>query len=505
MVMETPSPEENHVSQKYDKVLQQIVDYVFHYKIDNEKAWKRAKLALLDALGCAVATAASNEDCRKMIGPVVEGTTVPNGARVLGSNFELDPTKAAFDNGLLIRYLDHNDAFIGAEWGHPSDNLGAIISVMDWLSRKGIPQRPRLSDLSSKTGIEPSTTPPYTLRILLTAQIKAYEIQGCFQIRNSFNKVGLDHVILVKLASTAVVSWLMGLDYAQTLAAVSQVWQDGNPLRTYRQAPNTSPRKGWAAGDACMRAVHLALLTRAGQPGAPSVLTAPKWGFYATTFRGSEFSLPQPFGTWVIENVYFKIVAAEAHGITAIYAALQLCRIFADSGINPRKDIARIDIRTHSAAKTIIDKSGPLNNYADRDHCMQYLVAVALLKGSIITPEDYKDDSPWASDTDVSELCSKIVLSEDESFTLEYNDPSKRQMTNGLTVTLKNGKVLDEIVVHHIAGHPLSAETEAEVISKFKRHMSSMFEEFHVRAALEAIEDDDIAVHDLVDLFVMRK
>ena len=505
----THEPVIDDAKEKYDKVLVQIVEYVFNYDIVSEKAFQRAKLALLDALGCAIAAVASNQDCARLIGPIVDGTSVPNGARVFGSRFELDPVKAAFDNGLLIRYLDHNDGFPGAEWGHPSDNLGAIVSVMDWLSRcqsappanTGSSALPAAGHHKLQSGVPP-TPPPCTLHTLLTAQIKAYEIQGCFQVRNAFNRVGLDHTILVKLASTAVVSWLIGLNYDQTLAAVSQVWQDGHPLRTFRQAPNTGPRKGWAAGDACMRAVHLALVTKAGQPGAPTVLTAPKWGFYATLFQNKQFDMPRPYGTWVMENIFFKTVAAEGHGITAIFAALQLCKVFREMQIQPERDIARITIRTHAAAKIIIDKSGPLRNPADRDHCMQYLVAVTLLKDSIIEAEDYYDTSPWASDPRVDDLRSKTNLIEDEDFTKDYHDAKKRHVTNAVAVALKDGRVLDEITVPVAAGHPLSSDTDNEVRNKFVMNMGKLFRPSRAEAAFEAVGDDQLPVHQFVDLFI---
>ncbi|KAI9708947.1 MAG: hypothetical protein M1820_003641 [Bogoriella megaspora] len=493
---------------EYDEVLVRIVDYVFNYNIISEKAFQRARLALLDAFGCAVAAAASNEDCARLIGPVVENTHVPNGARVLGTAFALDPVKAAFDNGLLIRYLDHNDGFPGSEWGHPSDNLGAIVSVMDWLSRRQSahvagtgPSTTSVGQLQEVQATESPGTPRCTLHSLLVAQIKAYEVQGCFQISNAFNKVGLDHTILVKLASTAVVSWLIGLNYTQTLAAVSQVWQDGHPLRTFRQAPNTGPRKGWAAGDACMRAVHLALVTRAGQPGAPTVLTAPKWGFYATLFQNKEFVLPRPYGTWVMENIFFKTVAAEGHGITAVFAALRLCEVFRDLQVRPERDIACINIRTHAAAKIIIDKSGPLRNPADRDHCMQYLVAVTLLKGSVVEAEDYEDTSPWASDPRVDDLRLKMDIVEDETFTQDYHDVEKRHVTSALAVTLKDGRILDEVTVPVAAGHPLSSDTEKEVRIKFVKNMGTMFRSSQAEAAFKAVEDGELPVHRFVDLF----
>ena len=307
-----------------------------------------------------------------MLGPVVAGTTVPNGFRLPGTSHQLDPVKGAFDLGTLIRYLDHNDAFPGAEWGHPSDNLGALLSVADWLSRTNTSAAMPI-DSGGDIHSPSRTPPPTTMRTLLSAQIKAYEIQGCLQELNSFNAVGLDHTILVKIASTASVSWLLGLSEHQTLAALSQDFQDGHPLRTYRQAPNAEPRKGWAAGDACMRAVQRALLMRDGQPGAPTVLTAPRWGFYETLFRGREFLLKREYSSWVMETVAFKPIPAEGHAISAVEAALQLVDVMRRKNISAELDVERVRIRTQKPAYTIVNKSGPLRNAADRDHCLQFI------------------------------------------------------------------------------------------------------------------------------------
>ena len=473
----------------YDKVLQDITSYVFHYEITSSHALSRARLALCDALGCAVETLSISSDVHQLIGPFAPGTIVPDGFRLVGTSHQLDPVKGAFDLGTLIRYLDHNDAYPGAEWGHPSDNLGAIISVMDWLSRT------HASEPLEHTG------PPLTIRTLLHALIKAYEIQGCFQIRNSFNLVGLDHTILVKVASTAVVSWILGLSEAQTLSALSQAWQDGHPLRTFRQSPNTGPRKGWAAGDACMRAVHLALLTRAGQPGSPTVLTAPRWGFYAVHFGDKEFNLPRPYGTWVVESVFFKLIVAEGHGISAIEATLQILEEINQRGLRVDQDIAMIKIRTHGPACTIIDKSGPLSNAADRDHCLQYMVAVTLLKGSVIEAADYFDTSPWASDERVEDLRAKIHIHEDKVFTADYHNQKVRSAASGVTIRLKDGEELKETVVEYPAGHPWRPDTSKKVVDKFKKNMGLMFPEQKAVSILQAVEDADMLVHDLIDLF----
>lgn len=474
-----------HINECYDKVLLDITKYVFHYQLDSSEAWERARLALLDALGCAIESLHISSECANMVGPIVPQSIVPNGFRLPGTCHQLDPMKGAFDLGTMIRYLDHNDAYPGAEWGHPSDNIGALLSVADWLSRS-----------NGSTQI-----PPMTMRTLLIAQIKAYEIQGCLQQLNSFNAAGLDHTILVKVASTALVSWLLGLSESQTLAAISQAFQDGHPLRTYRQAPNTGPRKGWAAGDACMRAVQMALLTRMGQPGAPTVLTAPKWGFYDALFGGKEFVLQREYASWVMETVFFKLIPAEGHGISAIEAALQLVKMMAESGLNAEHDIEIIRIRTQRPAYTIINKPGPLRNAADRDHCLQYIVAVVLLKGGVIDTRDYLDNSQWASDERVDKLRAKMEIVEDDQFTKDYRNPNKRSCSNGLTILLKNGGKLGEVLVEFPIGHPRRHDTLEQVRLKFTRNMRLDFEENQIHRIMRAVENDDMMVHDFVDLF----
>lgn len=474
----------------YDQVLVDIVTYVFHYEIKSSQAWQRARIALLDSLGCAIESLVLSSECRKLIGPFIPGTVVPHGFRLPGTSHQIDPVKGAFDMGTLIRYLDHNDAYPGAEWGHPSDNLGALLAVSDWLSRQ-----PVVTSEQNAVKHQP------TLRTLLTAQIKAYEIQGCFQIRNAFNKHGLDHTLLVKIASTALTSWLLGLSELETLAALSQAWQDGAPLRAFRQTPNTGPRKGWAAGDACMRAVHLALLTQAGQPGAPTVLTAPRWGFYETLFGGQAFDLPRTYGTWVMESVFFKIIPAEGHGISAIEATVELVALLAQNGLQAEHDIAAVHIRTQAAALSIINKTGPLRNAADRDHCLQYMIAVVLLKGTVIETEDYSDDSPWATDGRVETLRDKITVTEDEGFTRDYHDQNVRSGSSGVTIVLKDGRKLEEVVVEFPVGHPRRKDTLDKVLAKFRKNMSLLYHEDKAEEVIKAVKSDDSKVCDFLDLF----
>ncbi|KAI3320502.1 putative 2-methylcitrate dehydratase [Xylariaceae sp. AK1471] len=449
--MDTVAPDNNQ-EQPYDTVIDTIVDYAYDYTDPSPAAWTRGKAALLDAIGSAIETFNTSKECRALLGPQwPTASPIPDGFRVPGTEYSLDLLKGAFDMGALIRYLDHNDAFPGAEWGHPSDNLGAILATADILTRNANKRQ------DSQAVI--------TMEQVVMAQIKAYEIQGCFQIRNAFNKVGLDHVILVKVASTAVVSWLMGLTKDQARAAVSHAWADGHPLRVYRQAPNAGPRKGWAAGDACMRAVHLATLARAGQPGLRTVLTTPRWGFYQVLYRDQKFEFPRPFGCWVMENVLFKVMAAEGHALTAVDAAVVLHRQLQERGLEPIRDIKSIHVKTTDASMTIINKQGPLHNYADRDHCLRYIVAVILLKGDVIEVQDYEDDSPWSKDPRVAELRSKMTMAEDEGMTRDYHNQDLRSLANEIEITLNDGNKL----IHRVdfpVGHVRHEKTLALVREK---------------------------------------
>ncbi|KAM0796366.1 MmgE/PrpD family-domain-containing protein [Usnea florida] len=491
------SSKECHES--YDDVLEDITAYVFHYQVDSSKAWARSRHALLDALGCALETLHTSPECVRIIGPVVPNTTVPNGFRLPGTSYELDPVKGAFDLGSLIRYLDHNDAYSGTEWGHPSDNIGALLAVTDWKSRSSI------ANDTSPAGVTDqairNSSPKMTLHTLLEALIKAYEIQGCLQELNSFNGVGLDHTILVKAASTAVVSWLLGCSEDQTLAALSQAFQDGHPLRTFRQCPNVGPRKGWAAGDACMRAVHLAILSGKGQPGASTVLTDPKWGFYARMFKGQEFVRRRQYTSWVIENVGFKLIPAEGHAISAVEATLRVVDIMKEKGYSTETDIVKIHIRTQGPACTIINKSGPLKNAADRDHCLQYVVAVILLKGGVIDTKDYMDDSLWASDQRVDDLRAKIQVVEDEQLTRDYYDPAKRSCSNAITIEVRDGSHLDEVLIEYPIGHVGRPDTLEQLEHKFWRNARFALSDDRIDEILRMVKKDDAPVHEFVDLF----
>ena len=438
----------------FDQPLIDIVDYALTYTITSPLAYETARYCLLDTLGCGL-QALDFPACTKLLGPLVPGLTMHHGARVPGTSYELDPVQAAFNIGTIIRWLDYNDTWLAAEWGHPSDNLGAILAVADYLSRN--------SQLRTDNS-------QLTMRDVLTAMIKAHEIQGCLALENSFNKVGLDHVLLVKVASTAVVCQLLGLTRDQTLNAVSLAFVDGQSLRTYRHAPNTGSRKSWAAGDATSRAVRLALIAKTGEMGYPSVLTAKTWGFYDVSFRGQPFKFQRPYGSYVMENVLFKIsFPAEFHSQTAVEAAVTLHAQLAALG-KTAADIARVTIRTHEACIRIIDKQGPLNNPADRDHCIQYMVAVPLIFGRL-TAEDYEDTV--AADPRIDHLRALITCIEDPQFTADYHDPNKRSIANALTIELNDGTVLPEVVVEYPIGHRLRRTDGIPLLlEKFKTNLN---------------------------------
>jgi 2-methylcitrate dehydratase len=463
-----------------DKVLTDIADYVARYEIASPEAYETARYCLVDTLGCGF-EALEYPACTKLLGPIVQGTVVPSGARVPGTQFQLDPVQAAFNLGAMIRWLDFNDTWLAAEWGHPSDNLGAILMTADWLSRNGA---------------------QLVMRDVLTAMIKAHEIQGVLALENSFNRVGLDHVVLVKVASTAVVAQLLGLTYDETVNAISQAWVDGQSLRTYRHAPNTGSRKSWAAGDATSRAVRLALISRTGEMGYPSVLTAKTWGFYDVSFRGQPFKFQRPFASYVMEHVLFKIsFPAEFHAQTAAEAAMQLHPVVK----NRLEDIQKITVRTHEAAIRIIDKKGPLNNPADRDHCIQYMVAVPLIFGRL-TAEDYEDEV--AADPRIDLLREKIVCVEDPQFTRDYHEPDRRSIANALTVEFKDGKRLAEVVVEYPIGHKRRRKEGIPLlVEKFERNLARRFPAKQQKAILELCLDARrlvaTPVHEFVDLMVI--
>ena len=466
-----------------DRVLTDIADYVTKYRIASPEAYETARYCLLDTLGCGF-EALEYPACTKLLGPIVPGPVVPNGAKVPGTNFQLDPVQAAFNLGAMIRWLDFNDTWLAAEWGHPSDNLGGILMTADWLSRH---------------------TKPLLVRDVLTAMIKAHEIQGVLALENSFNRVGLDHVVLVKVASTAVVAHMIGCTYDEVVNAISQAWVDGQSLRTYRHAPNTGSRKSWAAGDATARAVRLALVSKTGEMGYPSVLTAKTWGFYDVLFKGQPFKFQRPYGSYVMEHVLFKIsFPAEFHAQTAAEAALAIFQQMKSRG-KTAEDIKKIRIRTHEAAIRIIDKKGPLANPADRDHCIQYMIAVPLIFGRL-TAADYEDDV--ASDPRIDRLRDKMTTVEDKQFSKDYLDPEKRSIPNALTVQFNDGSSLPEVLVEYPIGHKRRRkEGIPHLVGKFERNLARRFPPQQQKAIRDLCTDqkrlEETPVNEFVDLLVI--
>lgn len=454
-------------------------------------------MVFLDTLGCGL-EALKFKQCAKLLGPTVEGTVVPNGTRVPGTPYQLDPINGAFNIGAMIRWLDYNDCWLAAEWGHPSDNLGGILAVADWIAR------------TNRAGGNLGNGKIPTVKDVLEAMVKAHEIQGVLALENSFNQVGLDHVVLVKVATTAVVSKLLGLTERQTADAITQAWVDGQSLRTYRHSPNTMSRKSWAAGDACQRAVNLVLKVQKGEGGMHSILSAPGWGFYDVLFKGKKFSFQRPYGSYVMENVLFKVsYPAEFHSQTAIEAAQIVNKKLAELG-KTAKDIKEITNRTHEACVRIIDKQfKPMDNFADRDHCVQYMVANMLVFNRLVA-SDYADGSEAATSPLLEDLRQRIRCVEDPQFTKDYHDPSKRTIPNALTVTLNDGTVLDEVSIEAPLGHRLRREeAKPEILAKYKRHLSAHFDQARVdqlvnlgndKAALEGYEVDKY-----VDLYVKEK
>lgn len=470
-----------------DQLLSDIADYVSNREIVSDLAYTTARYCLIDSLGCAM-QALTYPACVRLLGPTVPGTTVPRGVRVPGTHFTLDPVQAAFNIGTMIRWLDFNDTWLAAEWGHPSDNLGGILAVADWLSRNAVAEGRK----------------PLAMLAVLTAMIKAHEIQGCLALENSFNKVGLDHVVLVKVATIAVVTHLLGGGLSQITDALSQAWVDGQALRTYRHAPNTGSRKSWAAGDATSRAVWLALITLKGEMGYPTALTAKSWGFYDVLFQGKPFRLQRPvtqWGSYVMENILFKIsFPAEFHAQTAAECAIRL-----HAQVKDRiADISKVIIRTHEAAIRIIDKKGSLNNFADRDHCIQYIVAVPLIFGRL-TADDYED--AVAADPRIDELRSKITCVEDPKFTQDYYDPEKRSIANGLTVEFKDGSSLNEVAVEYPMGHRLRRSEGIPFLEeKFSVNLARRFPKERQESIIDLCRDqqklESTPVNEFVDMFV---
>lgn len=464
-----------------DEALAIIAEYTAHATIESKEAYDTARACLADSLGCAL-LALGYSACTKLLGPVVPGTIVPNGTRVPGTSFELDPIRGAFNIGTMVRWLDFNDAFLAAEWGHPSDNLGCILALGDYLNRTG---------------------KKIVVRDLLTAMIKAHEIQGIISLQNSFNRIGFDHVILVKVASTAVSTHLLGGTFNQIADAVSNAWIDTGSLRTYRHAPNTGSRKSWAAGDATSRGVQLALFTVQGEMGYQTALTAKQWGFYDVLFKGKPFVFQQPLGSYVMENVLFKIsFPAEFHSQTAVEAAFQLYPKVKERW----EEIEAITIFTHESAVRIIDKKGPLYNPADRDHCLQYMIAIGLLFGNL-TADHYEDDA--AADPRIDALREKMVVIEHKPFSEDYLHPDKRSIASSIQITLKDGTVLGPVTVEYPLGHKRRRNEAMPLLyQKFKANAGTIFPEKHVEKLVELFQDaeklDSMPVSQFMELLIKQ-
>jgi len=488
---------EENVRPDYDPEIRAIVDYVLDYTIESPLARDTARHCLMDTLGCGL-LALRFPECARHLGPRVEGMVVPNGARVPGTRYRLDPEKAAWDIGTAIRWLDFNDTWLAAEWGHPSDNLGGILAVADHCSRR-----------RAAAGAQ-----PLKMSHVLDAMIRAHEIQGVLALENSFNRVGLDHVILVKVATTATVAMLQGASREQVLSAVSHAWVDGQALRTYRHAPNAGPRKSWAAGDATARGVRLADLALRGEIGIPGALSAPQWGFYDVLFSKTVrdqtikpahercFRMQRDFGTYVMENILFKLsFPAEFHSQTACEAAVML-----HPRVRERTDeIERIVITTHESAIRIISKSGELANPADRDHCLQYMTAVPLLFGEL-TADHYSDEF-HAAHPEIDRVRERMEVVEDERYSRDYLDPEKRSIASALQVFFTDGDSTDRVEIEFPIGHPRRREEGIPILlEKFRRNLSSVFPPAQCERIMQRCEDPDAIeatpVHEFTDLFV---
>jgi 2-methylcitrate dehydratase len=470
-----------------DQALQDIADYVIDFKVESQEALNTARNCLIDTIGCGL-LALKYPNCTKHLGPLVPGTTVENGARVFGKSFELDPVKAAWDIGALVRWLDFNDTWLAEEWGHPSDNLGAIMALSDYISRVNIANHKS----------------PLSIRDVLEYMIKAHEIQGILALENSFNKVGLDHVLLVRVASTAVATHMLGGTREQIIDALSQAWADGSSLRAYRHAPNAGSRKSWAAGDATSRAVRLAMITMAGEMGMPSILSSPEWGFYDVSFKGREFSFSKSYGTYVMENILFKIsFPAEFHAQTAVECAVLLYPEIKEK----LNEIERIEVTTHESALRIIDKTGALDNPADRDHCMQYMLAVAMIKGDLVA--EFYEDSFHQQNSLIDKLRNKMILKEDKRYSKDYLADDKRSIANALQIFFKDGSQTDKVEVEYPIGHRNRRQEGIPLLErKFFNSLKSIYSKEHsdriYSLCLDKEKTEQTPVNEFMDMFVLK-
>ena len=470
-----------------DQALQDIADYVIDFKVESEEALNTARNCLIDTIGCGL-LALKYPNCTRHLGPLVPGTTVENGARVFGKSFELDPVKAAWDIGALVRWLDFNDTWLAEEWGHPSDNLGAIMALSDYISRVNIANHKS----------------PLSIRDVLEYMIKAHEIQGILALENSFNKVGLDHVLLVRVASTAVATHMLGGTREQIIDALSQAWADGSSLRAYRHAPNAGSRKSWAAGDATSRAVRLAMMTMKGEMGMPSVLSTPVWGFYDVSFKGREFSFSKSYGSYVMENILFKIsYPAEFHAQTAVECAVLLYPEIKEK----LNEIERIEVTTHESALRIIDKTGALDNPADRDHCMQYMLAVAMIKGDLVA--EFYEDSFHQQNSLIDKLRNKMILKEDKRYSKDYLADDKRSIANALQIFFKDGSQTDKVEVEYPIGHRNRRQEGIPLLErKFFNSLKSIYSKEHsdriYSLCLDKEKTEQTPVNEFMDMFVLK-
>ena len=484
---------------EYDSVIKKIAEYVLNYDVKSEDAIETAKNCLIDSIGCGL-LALKFPACTKHLGPMVEGTTVPFGVRVPGTNYSLDPLKGAWDIGCIIRWLDYNDTWLAAEWGHPSDNLGSILALGDHISQKNIA----------------NNLPPISIKSILELMVKAHEIQGILALENSFNRVGLDHVILVRIASTAVSSKLMGATLEQTMSAISHAFVDGSALRTYRHAPNAGSRKSWAAGDASSRGVRLADIALRNEMGIPGALTAKQWGFYDVSFNVTnkdqklkpiaekKFDFPREYGSYVMENILFKInFPAEFHAQTAVEAAIIL-----NNEIKDRiKNIEKIIIKTHESAIRIISKKGNLNNAADRDHCLQYMTAIGLLLGDL-KAEHYEDDF-HKNNPIIDELREKMIVEENKNFSVDYLDSDKRSIANSLQVFFKDGSHSEEVIVEYPIGHKKRRKEGIPVLEKkFLNNLNAIFDADRSNKIYDICSDNEkllsLSVNEFMSMFVIQ-
>ena len=470
-----------------DQALQDIADYVIDFKVESQEALNTARNCLIDTIGCGL-LALKYPNCTRHLGPLVPGTSVENGARVFGKSFELDPVKAAWDIGALVRWLDFNDTWLAEEWGHPSDNLGAIMALSDYISRVNIANHKS----------------PLSIRDVLEYMIKAHEIQGILALENSFNKVGLDHVLLVRVASTAVATHMLGGTREQIIDALSQAWADGSSLRAYRHAPNAGSRKSWAAGDATSRAVRLAMITMAGEMGMPSILSSPEWGFYDVSFKGREFSFSKSYGTYVMENILFKIsFPAEFHAQTAVECAVLLYPEIKEK----LNEIERIEVTTHESALRIIDKTGALDNPADRDHCMQYMLAVAMIKGDLVA--EFYEDSFHQQNSLIDKLRNKMILKEDKRYSKDYLADDKRSIANALQIFFKDGSQTDKVEVEYPIGHRNRRQEGIPLLErKFFNSLKSIYSKEHSNRiyslCLDKEKTEQTPVNEFMDMFVLK-